>query len=232
MKRFILIFAESVISVSNAIREDSCKNSIVIGNPYRDKIFRVLEETKKRETVAFLGRFVSDKGIEMLIDAYSRINQTDNPLTLIGSGPDKLKYIELACRKNVTLRFTGNLFGDELVEELNKHKILVIPSIWNEPFGNVALEGMACGCLVLASNGGGLPDAVGKAGMTFQRGCIEDLIKKLNLINQIPEIEYSIRSYIEEHLRNHLEEIVCDKYLKELEKANRNSNTRKKPSNQ
>ena len=128
----------------------------------------------------------------------------------------------------VKLLFTGNLFGDELVEELNKHKVLVIPSLWEEPFGNVALEGMACGCLVLASNGGGLPDAVGKAGITFERGCIEDLIKKLNMIYLDRDIEFNIRSHIKEHLKNHEEEVVCNKYLIELEKAYYNSNIKAK----
>lgn len=219
IKRVALYFAESVISISNAIRDDSYKNSVVIGNPYRSNMFRIIKDIERKESVAYLGRFVTDKGIEMLIRAYSRTNQTDIPLTLIGWGADKTEYMKLANRLRVNLRFTGNLFGEELVRELNKHKILVIPSLWNEPFGNVALEGMACGCLVLASDGGGLPDAVGKAGVTFKRGCIDDLVKKLNLILGDPNIEVNIRSHIKEHLSNHQEDVVCSRYLEILKKS-------------
>ena len=109
------------------------------------------------------------------------------------------------------VRLTGELLG-KLVEELNSHKIMVIPSLWEEPFGNVALEGMACGCLVLASYGGGLPDAVGKAGLTFKRGSVEDLVKKLSLIYNDPNVEHKLRDHSNNHLRNH-EEIPCVKNI-------------------
>ena len=61
-----------------------------------------------------------------------------------------------------------------MVEELNRHEIMVVPSRWNELFGVVALEGMACGCAMLVSDGGGLPDAVGYAGHN-----LKELIKKI-----------------------------------------------------
>ena len=124
----------------------------------------------------------------------------------------------MANKVGITLRLTGLLLGDELVKELNSHKLMVIPSLWEEPFGNVALEGMACGCLVLASDGGGLPDAVGKAGLTFERGSVEDLERKLSLIFNNPDIALELESHTKSHLRNHVEYTVCDKYLKILEK--------------
>ena len=217
LKRFILNFANSVITVSNAVRIDSYQKSIVIGNPYRSNQFKVIDNIKRNQTVVYLGRFVSDKGVEMLIEAYSKLKLTNKPLTLIGSGPGKENYIKLATRVGVRLRFTGNLYGMELVKELNSHKILVVPSLWEEPFGNVALEGMACGCLVLASDGGGLTDAVGKAGLTFKRGCLEDLVSKMKMLYANNDIQKKIKENIENHLSNHLEHIVCEKYLKVLE---------------
>jgi glycosyltransferase involved in cell wall biosynthesis len=53
---------------------------------------------------------------------------------------------------------------------MNRHRILVVPSIWEEPFGIVALEGIASGCLAIGSEGGGLADAIGACGMTFPNG--------------------------------------------------------------
>ena len=219
LKRITLLFAEYVISISDAIRRDSYKESIVIGNPYRSNLFKNLDNIERMDTVAYLGRFVTDKGIELLIKAYSRTNLTNIPLTLIGSGKDEAKYLKLAKEVGITLRLTGNLYGEALVKELNTHKILVIPSLWEEPFGNVALEGMACGCLVLASDGGGLPDAVGKAGFTFKRGCIDDLAQKLSFIYHNKNIGLNIKIHIKEHLGNHSEDVVCNKYLNVLERA-------------
>ena len=63
-----------------------------------------------------------------------------------------------------------------MVDELNQHSFQFIPSIWEEPFGIVALEGIACGLIPIASDGGGLPDAVGRAGVIFKRGQLDSLI--------------------------------------------------------
>ena len=76
-----------------------------------------------------------------------------------------IQQIEQYQLKNI--EFIDIKKGQELVEELNKHKLLVIPSSWPEPFGIVALEGMACGCLVVASNNGGLPEAIDNFGILY-----------------------------------------------------------------
>ena len=57
---------------------------------------------------------------------------------------------------------------------------MVIPSRWREPFGAVAPHGLVYDCLVLASDGGWLPDAVGSAGLLFRRGDQADLAAKLH----------------------------------------------------
>ena len=54
------------------------------------------------------------------------------------------------------VEFTGVLQGETLVRTLNAHRIMVVPSRTPEPFGVVALEGIACGCVVVGSEGGGL----------------------------------------------------------------------------
>ena len=219
LKIFILLYAKKVIAVSSAIQKDSFKDSIVIGNPYRDKLFRKLDFVERKQSIAYLGRFVSDKGVELLIKSYARLGVRGEALTLIGSGPNEKMYKQLANELGVKLNITNSLIGDDLVAELNKHKILVIPSLWEEPFGNVALEGMACGCLILASDGGGLPDAVGKAGVLFSRGSIEDLTRKLKNLyvesNTDTELEFNIKR----HLENHSQKIVCGKYLDVLVKS-------------
>src|SRR2546430_13578700 len=60
--------------------------------------------------------------------------------------------------------FAGPKRGAELAEILNRHQILVVPSRYDEPFGVVALEGIACGCVVVGSSGGGVPPGLGRCG--------------------------------------------------------------------
>ncbi len=55
-----------------------------------------------------------------------------------------------------------------MAEAFNSAAIGVVPSLWDEPFGRAALEGMAEGCAVIASNRSGLPEVVGDAGIFFE----------------------------------------------------------------
>jgi glycosyltransferase involved in cell wall biosynthesis len=81
----------------------------------------------------------------------------------------------------------------------------------------VALEGLACGCVVLVSDGGGLPDAVGPAGLLFRRGDQADLTRQLQLLLQDDDLRARLRSQAPSHLTRFKEEQVCSRYLDLLE---------------
>ena len=75
---------------------------------------------------------------------------------------------------------------------MRRHKIMVIPSLYDEPFGIVALEGIASGCVVVGSQGGGLKDAIGPCGITFPNGdvaalasCLEALLSQRDARNAL-----------------------------------------------
>ncbi|MFM9161187.1 MAG: glycosyltransferase, partial [Dolichospermum sp.] len=95
--------------------------------------------------------------------------------------PEESKLIQQAkdLKINDQVTFAGVKLEHELTKLLNAHQIMVVPSLWNEPFGIVALEGIACGCVVVGSEGGGLKDAIGTCGVTFANGNVEQLTKIL-----------------------------------------------------
>ena len=78
------------------------------------------------------------------------------------------------------LEFVGGKFGDELATLLNQHRIMVVPSRWPEPFGLVALEGIACGCAVGGSEEGGLKEAMGPCGISFKNSDYSSLAAALD----------------------------------------------------
>ena len=78
--------------------------------------------------------------------------------------------------------FTGPKRGEELARLMNAHRVLVVPSRWAEPFGIVALEGAASGCTVVASDGGGLPEAVGPCGGVCASGDAESLAQAIETV--------------------------------------------------
>jgi glycosyltransferase involved in cell wall biosynthesis len=220
--------AKKVIACSEAIRKGIFPQAIVIGNPYDENLFKVSPGVEKKRDFVFLGRLVSDKGADLAIRSFHRViierNQTTQKsvnlsLTIIGEGPDKKQLqntiLQLGLENNITL--VGALRGKELVDMLNQHRFLLVPSLWREPFGIVALEGMACGCVPIVADGGGLPDAVGDAGIVFKRGDELHLAKCMHQVLEDHELVESLKKVSSTQLLEHSSYKVAEKYLKVLE---------------
>ncbi len=209
-----------IISISKAIAETLYCPSIIIGDPYQERLFKIDSSFERSLDIVFLGRLVSDKGVDILLKAISILNNKSiyASLTIIGDGVERQnlenQVDELSLRSQVT--FTGAMSGDELVQLLNRHKIMVIPSLWNEPFGVVALEGIACGCIVVGSEGGGLKDAIGSCGVTFPNGDHSALATiLLNLLSNCKYLR-SFEAYRENHLYQHSSHYVAQRYINVL----------------
>jgi glycosyltransferase involved in cell wall biosynthesis len=211
--------ADQLIACSNAVRLDSTPRALVIGNPYNSSIFRALPDSPRRRAIVFLGRFVSDKGVDMLLQAFASLHPLEWRLSLIGDGPERsaLQRLSVELGVNDSVDFLGALKGEPLAQVLNEHEILVVPSRWREPFGVVVLEALACGCVVLASDGGGLPDAVGQAGLLFRRADQAHLTDQLRRLIEDGELRSSLRAEASAHLAQFQPNVVCMKYLDSLE---------------
>ena len=113
--------------------------------------------------VLCVGRLVPQKGIEYLIRAVSRIAERypEAKFIIVGEGwlRGHLEYIARSTGHQWKITFTGWIPDQELIALLNSADALVVPSIY-EPFGIVALEGMAAGVPVVASDVGGLAEIV------------------------------------------------------------------------
>ena len=131
-------------------RQVGCRE--VIGNPYDNSIFRRQAPLDRRDReIVFLGRLVSDKGCDTLLEALAILKQRrlSPSCTVIGAGPERqrLPAMTTAFGLEASVRFLGALQGAAIAGELNRHRIMAVPSRYCEPFGIVALEGLACGCL-------------------------------------------------------------------------------------
>jgi len=229
LKKKWLNAADSVIAISRAIKEKTFANAQIIPNSYEADLFQRLPEVPKTRDFVFLGRLVSDKGADMAVELINLFRSAEEKgsdshnltLTIIGDGPEKDKIKEMVNVYGLSdyINLTGYLKGEELSRELNKHKYLLVPSRWEEPFGIVALEGMACGCLPFVSNGGGLQEAVGDAGVIFERNNLHSLYKSVKEILEHPQLENELRSNAEEHLRRHRPEVIAERYFEVIQKT-------------
>lgn len=228
--------AKSVIAVSDFIRRRTWPAATVIGNPYRADIFSVDKDSQRKKVFVFLGRLVSDKGADLAIKAiHYLINEDQVPeisldrdacaLTIVGDGPFRKTLEDLARKLNVSDRilFAGTLTGSALVDCLNDHKYILVPSLCEEAFGNVALEGMACGCIPIVSDAGGLPGAVGSAGLVFSKGDVNSLACQITSLLNDCALDERLRNAAFDHLRGHRPELVARKYLEMIERATHNT---------
>ena len=219
--------AKTMIAVSDAVRRKEWPYAVVIENPYNDKLFKVQPNVNKQIPFVFLGRLVSDKGADQAIKAiaillHEKVLTNDRiQLTIIGDGPEKENLFRLAekLHLNSVIQFTGALQYEKLVSCLNQHKYILVPSSWEEPYGNIVLEGMACGCVPIVSDGGGLPEAVGDAGFTFKRNDIAAMVTIIENIFENHLQTISVEQGRVAHLENHSMDKVSKSYLTILELA-------------
>ncbi len=197
----------------------------VIPNAYDDALFTKNLFVEKSRDFVFCGRLVSDKGADVAISAFSTVLQ-DHPsatLTVIGDGPER-KQLEklvgtLGCGHAV--KFAGMLQGAALRESLESHRCMVVPSLWAEPFGIVALEGLACCSRVIVSRRGGLPEAVGICGITVEPSITEFAIAMHDVIDLMANESDAERAEFERqresHLQKHRGRAIALRYLEILE---------------
>ena len=223
LKRALLRFSTRNIAVSNAIAGPLPVPASVIPNPYRTAVFRELPNLPRDQELVFVGRLVSDKGVDLLLKALVELRAEGliPTLTIIGGGPEEARLRAQAAANGLSsqVRFAGVQTGNALAESLNRHRIMVVPSRWAEPFGIVALEGIACGCVVIGSEQGGLREAIGPCGKTFPNGDLTALKQVVRRLLLRPEELDRHRSAAAGHLARHSPPIVAKAYLAVLESA-------------
>ncbi len=216
LKYLIASFAKCNVCCSGYVAYQIIKNKRVIGNPYNEDIFHSDIPWQQREQdIVFLGRLVSDKGCDVLVEALSLLHKQGIKvkLSIIGDGAEKSNLHTLVekYQLNSFVKFYGSVSGKNLNDLLNQHKVMVVPSLWKEPFGIVALEGLAAGCKLIVSEDGGLKEAIGECGVTIPNGntnAIADAIRKCML-----DTENYGQQNLSKHLKGFTLESISNKYL-------------------
>ncbi len=136
--------------------------------------------------VAYIGRLSPEKGIDVLIKALA-LASSDLVLEIAGEGPDRSRLEKLVQDTGMQARvhFTGRLSGGALDEVIDRARAIVIPSVWLENMPFSALEAMAKGKLVIASNIGGLGELIKdqESGLAFPSADEKALAHILNNID-------------------------------------------------
>ncbi|MEK6823250.1 MAG: glycosyltransferase family 4 protein, partial [Nanoarchaeota archaeon] len=155
------------ISVSRAMADLLPFPTAIIPNPYDDRVFCVDRDVRADNDLIFVGRLSSEKGVDVLLRALSLLHEGGDriTLTIVGDGPKaaELKHLGGALGVLASVRFVGRREPAEIARLLRCHRVAVAPSRF-ETFGVAVLEALACGCAVVGSRSGGIPEALGECG--------------------------------------------------------------------
>jgi glycosyltransferase involved in cell wall biosynthesis len=144
-------------------------------------------EKKLHEELIFgyVGSLAPSKGIEMLLKVFSKKNIENSKLFVYGKGITKAYEKELKDKyENSKILFKGFQKPESIYTSID---VLIVPSLWNEPFGRIVPEANNYKVPVLVSNKGGLPELVEnrKNGYIFDPDIDGDFEKKLDLLIQM-----------------------------------------------
>ena len=137
--------------------------------------------------IAFLGRIVMEKGLDVFADAIHEFARRDvrHRVLVIGDGPARPWFEE----QLPDAIFTAQLTGDDLARALASSDVLFNPSV-TEAFGNVTLEAMACALPVVAAMASGTSSIVrdNETGLMVDVDDVDGFADALEAYGRDPEL--------------------------------------------
>ncbi|MDI6591319.1 MAG: glycosyltransferase family 4 protein [Patescibacteria group bacterium] len=221
MAKFSLKSADKIRAISNFTKRKAFKISgpkpYFIFPTFTDiDLFLEEKETKFDNFILFVGALEKVKGVEYLIDAFSKIEKEfpDFKLVIVGDGSER-KNLELLT-SNLKLQnkveFKGRLSLKETKEIMKNCYCLVLPSL-SEGLPRVLMEAMALGKPVIGSNIGGTPDLIkdSQNGFLFEPKNVEQLAEKIKILLENKELAIEMgkkgREFVKKNFSN-------EKYIK------------------
>lgn len=169
-------YLRSTFAVKSHLLSDKAH---VVLNGANLQLFYPREDLREPKTIFFIGRFDPEKGVLQLLQAYEKVLDTHPDAKLVIGGATNFgthretSYVrevrELADSLNKNehthIHFAGYLDHDKALPLwFQKATVFACPSLFQEPFGLVNAEAMACATPVVGSNRGGIPQVLGDAG--------------------------------------------------------------------
>lgn len=192
-----------VLVQTQAVKSDVQKefpnaSLVVLGNGVD-----IPEHTANGNKVVYTGRLKNQKGVHILLKAMEGI---ENELLIVGDGPERHRFEQIAGELDVTVNFVGEVEPNEVQQYLFQGSVFVLPSVTGEGLPNSILEAMAVGLAVIGTDTGGVRNVIeeGKNGYVVEPNNVEELRTQLIML-----LEDSDRR---EKMGKNAREFVSDEY--------------------
>lgn len=169
----------------DAMVEDNLTNVHVVSNAVTETVLTYakslnidkIQNQRQNREVLFVGHILSTKGVFELVKACSQIN--DVHLTIVGPDMNGIipKLIEIAKNREngKWITFTGELDREKVLAYYQSCSVFCLPS-YSEGFPYVILESMSCGCPIIATNVGAIPEMLsGECGVVVEPKIVDEL---------------------------------------------------------
>jgi glycogen(starch) synthase len=177
-----------VLACSRWVRDELARHGVQAEHlplpvPPAGPAFRRL--ASERPTFVYCGRLDRTKGVPLLLGAFARLRHSVPRalLRIVGEGPLRRTLEEMveALGLDEMVTFRGQVPPGLVEHELADAWAAVVPSLWAEPLGLVAVEAILRGIPVIASAAGGLGETVehGVSGLLFDNGNGDELLRHL-----------------------------------------------------
>ncbi|MCL6559005.1 MAG: glycosyltransferase family 4 protein [Firmicutes bacterium] len=155
---------DTVVGVSSYVLEAHVSRGLfthakqqVIHNGYTLHRVVVPGRLAKKVRFGYIGRLHPTKGLDLLIDAFLTLKAPEAELLIAGEGsPAYVASLKLRTQGRA-VQFLGHTSRDDFYPAID---VLIVPSIWQDPFPGVCKEALAWGKPLIASRRGGIPEMV------------------------------------------------------------------------
>ena len=144
--------------------------------------------------ILYFGRYAREKGVLTILKAYSKM-QCSEKLVLVGKGSEEEKIKSFVVEHNQQDRVQINeaIFGEQMERIIERAKVVLVPSEWYENGAFVALQALAKGKIVVASDIAGLSEIVkdGETGFLAEPGNPDSFAAAIQKVLNLSEDEYN-----------------------------------------
>ena len=177
-------------------------------------------EIKNTKKILYVGRLSEEKGVEYLLKAMPLIIKEIPTihLDIVGDGNEKHRLEILTKELNLekSVAFIGFVSHSEVEKYYKKANIVIVPSIWPEPFGLIGPEAMSVGRPVIGTKVGGIPEWLedGRTGFLVEPKNSKDIANKIIKLFE----NQKLLKMMGERARIRVEKFSIEEYVKNLER--------------